>query len=1190
MSRAAMLAAVAVIAAHCAAQQRYPISGEPVIIQAAEARVSPDDVWHGTVTAPEAGAQERLVLHMRARLHVEPGGGCNWALRVLVNDALLDEAVSAPRLLNKPPAFDLLGTEYHFDWYSRQHQAWMALFAPDYAGDLTDAEEDFDCLWEITDFARPGEPLTVAVQYAMKSIPATLGRPAPLVVSDVWVAAMPRDEVERMRREVIGAMADRRQVPIEPRLPADAPEGEVPYELQWSGRPESPEPQVTFEDLSAWTAWVRGDAGVELAASREHTAWRSQGLLVRCEGGEANSILELRPPEPIDLAGEWDAIDLWAYVDCGALHVPRPIMPVAVVEDAEGRRHEIPMGHLRAYYWYVSHAALSARQRERIAFPARFVGLLLDRCNREEPCRVWLESLAFYRQAREPYARSARPAVPIFPTGEDAMLPTPPEGAASQARPANIREFMCRTDEWVLFFFIDFGERGPFGVPCKFETLDRSASIMLMPLDRGGIVFETPAGPVLTGAENCELLERATEGEVLRTRWRFAAEGVEAEFTVDYRIRGATLVLDVRCPGGDAIGTRFGVVSGEAVKTTEVPYLQMGTPPGPLVAHTEDVFVSALYDWPNCDFSVSEVTPEPAAEGGVAINGGSVYERLSDGRRRDLHDRIIVTIAPEFEQVLPNVPNPRAQNLDEAARFMYVMGGGPTPEMWRTMARYGIEHVIAMHFGGMWWRRAGEGFSMRNRPRPEMSVEQMRRYADEVRSLGYRFGVLLEYRDFFPMNEFWDPDLLSLTPGGDWQTSWAGHYATKPIAMAMLARRNGERLEERVPIDAVYMDTHTNQSLTARDYEAGVPGAGSGPAQAQFNGECILAVRDTHDAIVCSEGIYRWLYAGLSDMDYATWPIRSVLPAQRDILPDFDLLKIHPGQIGTGMGYNPRPFFGEDNLGEIYGDPGGPVPPADYYQYLAATIAHGHSAILGYGYFPPLHRMIHYYAMLAGPQREWLTDSVTSIERHDGERFVSTSEAIRREILDIGRIRVSYSRGLVICVNYNREEPWTVEIAGEQYALPPRGWAAVKPGEVEAFSALLDGRRVDYVRCPDYVYLSSGGDPASYGGVTADGALLIHREEDGLRIIPCGNLGSWETGPGEEYPFHYDRRVTGIPDDRGTRELRIDLRRVAPELADAGRVVGRDLAMQPTDASAPLDGGIVHIQPDAETVDYIVSR
>jgi hypothetical protein len=69
----------------------------------------------------------------------------------------------------------------------------------------------------------------------------------------------------------------------------------------------------------------------------------------------------------------------------------------------------------------------------------------------------------------------------------------------------------------------------------------------------------------------------------------------------------------------------------------------------------------------------------------------------------------------------------------------------------------------------------------------------------------------------------------------------------------------------------------------------------------------------------------------------------------------------------------------------------------------------------------------------------------------------------------------------------------------EGYDLPPYGWLFTKPGEILAFSAQMDGRRVDYTRCRDYVYLNAGDRPARVEAVEAQGAVWLKREGKGWR-------------------------------------------------------------------------------------------
>ena len=55
----------------------------------------------------------------------------------------------------------------------------------------------------------------------------------------------------------------------------------------------------------------------------------------------------------------------------------------------------------------------------------------------------------------------------------------------------------------------------------------------------------------------------------------------------------------------------------------------------------------------------------------------------------------------------------------------------------------------------------------------------------------------------------------------------------------------------------------------------------------------------------------------------------------------------------------------------------------------------------------------------------------------------------------------------------------------------PGGWLASQGAEFLEFSAMVDGRRVDYVSSPDYVYLDGHGVAARLGDIEAvDQAIL----------------------------------------------------------------------------------------------------
>ena len=290
------------------------------------------------------------------------------------------------------------------------------------------------------------------------------------------------------------------------------------------------------------------------------------------------------------------------------------------------------------------------------------------------------------------------------------------------------------------------------------------------------------------------------------------------------------------------------------------------------------------------------------------------------------------------------------------------------------------------------------------------------------------------------------------------------------------------------------------------------------------------------------------------------------------------------------MGYGPSAFFGEKNVGALYKDPGHGAAPLDFYRYVSASLAYGHMLILGYGYAPPLSRFIHYYAIMQGVQREYLTDTAAEITYHDGTDFLPTSRALIENSQKLGRVRVRYSRGLTVHVNYNAEKPWIFETDGRRFELPPFGWLIVKPGEILAYSALVNGQRVDFVKCAEYIYLAPGGAPASETPMESDGAVWLKREGDAWRLIPCGDLGTWKISnlPGLTH-FCTDQELVNTPADRGCKRIILDSRALLGKPAGELRVTARNEAGETTTADAKvIEDGRLQIIPSATAVDYLL--
>ncbi|HOQ30783.1 MAG TPA: hypothetical protein PLH36_18745, partial [Armatimonadota bacterium] len=357
-------------------------------------------------------------------------------------------------------------------------------------------------------------------------------------------------------------------------------------------------------------------------------------------------------------------------------------------------------------------------------------------------------------------------------------------------------------------------------------------------------------------------------------------------------LRGSTLVVDVTSAGGAATGLGFGRVVGlPEARPIAVPYLTYGMGPGPLVACGRDVFVSVYSDWYHS--LCSRINGQVSQGGdGVMLMTGTEYFPLTNGRRNDLRERVLVTVSPEFAEVLPNIPHPATPHLERLAPYMFAMASYIQPNLWRTMKRHGIDHVITCDFARFYVQDFAEGFSARWKPHPSLTMEQIQAYRKEIKELGYLFGAYSDLRDWFPLNEFFDENCVALRPNGDLAEGWFGNYRAKANYLPVLARLVGEKAHKYYAPDSAYMDTHSCQRPDASDFEAGVPGAGIARDQIYFNGDSMLETRKWYGTVM-SEGAVRWMYAGIADMDYASLFMgedASKIPP----LVDFDLLKIHP--------------------------------------------------------------------------------------------------------------------------------------------------------------------------------------------------------------------------------------------------------------------------------------------------------
>jgi hypothetical protein len=899
--------------------------------------------------------------------------------------------------------------------------------------------------------------------------------------------------------------------------------GEFPYELAWANRKEERKPLADFEDLSGWKVIMHGDADARLERSQEQKLWGDYVGKVTYGGKNKSDYIEIVPPKPIPIPGPFDCVNIWVYGDIWGFEKAHKKVTyteswLAVrIEDANGETHEMVTGAIDSKYWFIHHGEFRAKNENLpatyvswggdengiVAFPAKFVGLVMRPCCDEEKRSVYFDSLSFYKAERKPLDIPEMGPVPI-PNREETILPT------CKAKYEN-RAFK----EGDKYIFEYKGEDGQL----KYVVLPKTGTLSditvqygearFKPAEGGGFCLANPSGPIRPSAlEKITLVKAGLEGSELFPDWGVEHGGVKAQFSMRMYIRGKSLIVEAS--SRDPVFAQFdsGALEGlKEPKVIQVPYLiaSGSAKAGPAVVCGEGVFVTSLLDWYNSNATAMTAVAEKLGMNGATYGMNATYMPNSDGKRNSVRERLFITVSPSFDEALPNIPHPPSKFKDVTARNLYSFIGAPAPERLRAWKASGLDNIIVCHHETA-WRIIGESFTLRTRTRPDVGDEGMRAYSDFAQSLGYRFGLYTNYTDFACVNGNWNEDWVGLNARGVWQRAWPRCYALKPALAWFIEARDAPIIHKKYNTSATHCDVHTAVYPWSKvDYDARVPqGAMFQPVYRSY-AKLLLNEKEQHGPTF-SEGTLRMNWVGLTDGDYGTivdyrHGYLQGNPYLLPLLPDFDLLKLHPLTNAAGMHKEGMfAFFGRfnDELKKTQGD----YHNRFFNQLLAATIAYGHIGNLsgdlatwGWGAF------VKTYYMLQQLQQIYGTDTVAEIRYHDGKTFRTPSEAIANDAYLLGRLYVKYSRGLEVFVNYNEKDVWQIE----GYTLPPFGFLARKDGELLEFDALIGGKRAAYVQSPEYIYADSWGEPVTLPGLLVRGSVAIKKDRQGCWWVIRGD-------------------------------------------------------------------------------------
>ena len=915
--------------------------------------------------------------------------------------------------------------------------------------------------------------------------------------------------------------------------PSPGPAGEPPYEM--AGRAEARAPLVAFDDVAGWVVEGSDAEGWLTRTQEQRLHYRPHAAkLVYVARGKSPSLL-VRPPKPIPIPEPWDCVNFWNYGNVWAwaqrADTP-PLHCAAVVQGADGRQADIPMGSMPYIYWFLAHR----RVQQDIKRPAKLVGFRFTGGRNTDKRAAYLGPCSFYKEVLGPLTFEPWPDKLPFPTRKETILPT------NKAR--RFRNSARREGDATVFTYRDRDCELAYSYTPTNATLGdievHHSGKAFRPCAGGGLQIATAKGNVPPGdaAVAAKLLGQELRNDVLTVRWRLQCHDVATDLTYRLRVRQKSLLIDIEA--AEPVVERVALGRAEPVEHAKafwVPYWTYGGN-DPRVLLANGLFVSTQFDWFVSDASVlygaAAVGPTWAA-----FNGGAQYIAKTDGKRNPVRERLFLTASPDFQEVLPTIPNPpspmKKVQGDRLWRVKHGADHAAEIAEARRLRWFGAEKITIRYHEDS-WRDAGESFTFRLEAAPKKGGDEaLRKFVAAVQSLGWRVGLYTNYTDYAPVNKLWNEDWVSRTPNGDWQRAWTRCYAPKPMRAVEAEAHNAPRIQAKFGENHSYCDVHTAVTPFGRvDYDARVPGAGTFRRTLLCFGRLLHNEKFAHKGPAYSEGRNHWWYAGLTDGNYAQLTCAS--PPDQPLLVDFDLLKMHPLNMDAGMGSAGMFFRGK---------------PHDLDQFIATTLAYGH---IGYFDWGDLHGSLKNYYMLQRLEPHYTMVPVERIAYGHQGQLVDTSTALATGAYKHSRVHVAYRNGTRVFANGSAAD-WQIAGPWGELVLPPWGYAGWHADTV-SLSARVPvvgpqakrgpTQRADLAIGDGQLYADSRGGFVFLGKLAVQGAAALKREDGQWWVIPCTKFADFAFAPECVDKPSLLRRLFGRPRDFDVEAVARDGSEAAP--------------------------------------------
>ena len=565
-----------------------------------------------------------------------------------------------------------------------------------------------------------------------------------------------------------------------------------------------------------------------------------------------------------------------------------------------------------------------------------------------------------------------------------------------------------------------------------------------------------------TGKLNCSATRLNSIGNTATIIYTVPGE-MPVQITVNIAINSASLSVTLDANQPVITSVDFGSFpSTLAIQKIAVPY------------YTGNVWYSgALQSFVNAWWDVSETH-------GTLFSGSQVqYGARSDGTLVPMHEKLIIAISPNVDDVFPSLPGPASPYMSELAGRtvldIWTSGFSAIRDGLQTLGDYGITDCIGIIHN---WQHAGydNGLPQHYPANEKLGGDvELKAAVAAGKADGCLMALHENYIDYYPNYSGFNQAAVATKGDRQRMLAWKNgsgiqSFQAKPSWMVKNASTQSPIIHRLYGTNASFIDVNSAVApYFKRDMDPSVPYGGTLQAWMKGAADLWTYERKVYGGPVFGEGLYHWYYSGM--LDGVEAQLGAGVPMREGgnlpLFVDFDLLRIHPLQVNHGMGYYERWTSAGTRS----------MTPSDFDAYRAQEIAFGHAPFLGTPYWNDIRQALVESGLVAPVAKRYGDEKVTSIQYFVNDIWTTPSLAAQAGRFD--RVSIKYTNGLQVAVNAN-----AAVLQWNSLALPKYGWGA-KGKDILAYTALCDDTICDYAQTTTSIFANARNtqDAIDYAGL-----------------------------------------------------------------------------------------------------------